>query len=212
MLHVSEVFRSIQGESTFAGLPCVFIRLAGCNLNCRYCDTRHARQPDRTVPWRGLVDEALALGGGIVEVTGGEPLLQPRTPQLLDALAESGRTVLLETNGSLGLPGKRRYHVIMDMKCPASGEAAAFYEPNIGRLTGRDELKFVVSSRDDFDWACQQIERHGLAGRGFPLLFAPAYGACKPAELAEWVLASGLPLRMQVQLHKVIWPHAKRGV
>jgi len=212
MLHVSEIFRSLQGESTFAGLPCVFIRLAGCNLNCHYCDTRYARQVGKTYPWRDLADKALAMGGGIVEVTGGEPLLQPRTPQLLDALAEAGRTVLLETNGSLGIPGRRHYHVIMDMKCPSSGEAHTFYEPNVELLKPRDELKFVVSDRADFDWACEQIARYNLLGRGFPVLFSPACGVCEPRSLADWILASGLQVRMQLQLHKMIWPDRERGV
>ena len=212
MLSVCEIFRSIQGESTFAGLPCVFVRLSGCNLRCRYCDTTYASAPGEPM----IVDQVLArvatLPGDLVEVTGGEPLLQPGTPVLLEALAAQGRTVLLETNGSLPLPSPRRCRAIMDLKCPSSGEADKIHWENLDRLQPGDELKFVMSDRADFDWAVTVIRERRLDQVGYPLLFSPAFGALDPRLLADWILDSGLTVRLHLQLHRLIWPGVERGV
>jgi len=212
MLSVSEIFRSIQGESSFAGLPCVFVRLAGCNLACAYCDSQYARQePGVNLEIDEILEQVNALGGGLVEVTGGEPLIQVAAPQLLTELAATGRTVLVETNGSIELPAERRYHVIMDMKTPSSGEMCSHHEKNPGLLTGKDEVKFVISDRSDFDWALDQIAKNDFAGRGITILISPAYGRCSLADLSAWILETGLPLRLQLQLQKVVWPGVERG-
>ncbi|OGV68808.1 MAG: 7-carboxy-7-deazaguanine synthase [Lentisphaerae bacterium RIFOXYB12_FULL_65_16] len=211
-LDVCEMFRSIQGESTYAGLPCVFVRLTGCNLRCRYCDTGYAYEEGRKLSISSIIHRVDELGGGLVEVTGGEPLLQPATPTLLFALAESGRRVLLETNGTLLLPEVRPYHVIMDLKCPGSGQSEKTEWRNLELLQAGDEIKFVIWDRADFDWAVETILTRELDGAGLPLLFSPVAGKIEPERLAEWVLATGLPLRLQLQLHKLIWPGRERGV
>jgi len=212
VLLVTEIFRSIQGESTFAGRPCVFVRLSGCNLRCRYCDTRYAYDPGQPMSGSEVLARVDALGGELVEVTGGEPLMQDGAHGLLNALAAAGKTVLLETNGSLPLPADRAYRVIMDVKCPASGETDKVHWENVARLQPGDELKFVAAERADFDWAVATIHRLGLGSRGLPLLFAPVHGKLAPERLAEWILGSGLELRLQLQLHKVVWPGKDRGV
>jgi 7-carboxy-7-deazaguanine synthase len=212
ILHVTEIFRSIQGESTFAGLPCVFVRLSGCNLRCRYCDTDYAWPPGTPMQIAEILARVDELGPGLTEVTGGEPLMQAETPALLDALAATGRTVLLETNGTLRLPETRNYHVIMDIKCPSSGASEEFCRNNPGLLQAGDEVKFVIADRKDFDWALNEIQRYALASREIALLAAPVHGELAPTELASWILASNLPLRLQLQLHKIIWPESLRGV
>ena len=212
MLTVTEIFRSIQGESTWAGHPCVFVRLSGCNLRCAYCDTRYAYGPGRPMSVQEIVAEAQAAGPGIAEVTGGEPLCQEETPELLNALAATGRTVLLETNGTVPLPVDRTCHVIMDIKCPSSGEAERTCWANVGALAPGDEVKLVVSDRADFDWAVKRVAEHGLRGGGITVLLSPTAGVLAPRDLARWVLDSHLSLRLQLQLHRVIWPEQDRGV
>ena len=212
MLHVTEIFRSIQGESSAAGLPCTFVRLSGCNLRCAYCDTAYAREPGPLMEITEIVERVEALGEGLIEVTGGEPLLQPRTLQLLDALVTTGRPVMLETNGSLLLPAERNYRVIMDMKCPSSGQADTLCASNIDLLRPNDEIKFVVGPREDFDWALEQLHRHDLLCRDLTILFGPVFGVCDPAGLADWILETNLNLRLQLQLHRLIWPARTRGV
>lgn len=212
MLNVTEIFRSIQGESTWAGHPCVFVRLSGCNLRCTYCDTRYAYAPGEPMGVGDIVAEAGRLGPGIVEVTGGEPLLQEEAPELLDALAATGRTVLLETNGTLPLPDRRSCRVIMDLKCPSSGEAHRIHWANIEALSPVDEVKFVVSGRSDFDWAAERVVEHSLVERGLAVLVSPVAGVLEPRDLARWILDSCLPLRLQLQLHRLIWPECDRGV
>lgn len=211
-VRVTEIFRSVQGESTFAGLPCVFVRLSGCNLRCRYCDTTYAYEPGRLMTAAEIVARVESLGGGLVEVTGGEPLHQDGTPALLEYLVAQGRTVLLETNGSRLLPQDRDYHVIMDLKCPASGETAKIEWANIERLQPGDELKFVICDRRDFDWAVDTIRERDLGKLALPLLFSPVLGTLEPRDLAAWILESGLDVRLQLQLHKLIWPDTPRGV
>lgn len=211
-LLVSEIFYSIQGESSFAGLPCVFIRLAGCNLRCSYCDARYTYEEDG---FEKTLDELIDCTGkrphALVEITGGEPLLQENVYPLIDLLKEEGRTVLLETNGSIPLNRVPAGVIkIMDIKCPDSGMHEKTDFTNLTYLTKQDEIKFVLSSRDDYDWAIKTIERYGLKEKN--LLFSPVEGRLQADRLAEWVLADTLSVRMQVQLHKVLWPDRKRGV
>lgn len=211
-LQVCETFVSLMGESSFTGLPGFFIRLSGCNLRCRYCDTvyAYAGGEERTVV--NLLDEVEASGCKLVLVTGGEPLLQAECPRLLSGLADGGCTVLLETNGSRPLEDiDLRVRRIMDLKCPGSGMAAHNFLENLAYLTSKDELKFVVADRRDFDWALETMapqrswERHQV-------LVSPAFGVLPPDDLAAWILAAGLPVRLNLQLHKYIWPPDARGV
>jgi len=211
-LLVCETFASLMGESSFAGLPGFFIRLSGCNLRCRYCDTAYAYAPgiERTV--NSLVAEAEASGLAIVLVTGGEPLLQEDCPSLLTALVARQFTVLLETNGSRPLEAiDSRVHRIMDLKCPGSGMQAHNYLKNLEYLTSADELKFVVSDRRDFDWALKTLEPYRSWER-HEVLMSPVFGVLPPSDLAAWILGAGLPLRLNLQLHKYIWPPDTRGV
>lgn len=212
VLFVTEIFRSIQGESTLAGRPCVFVRLSGCNLRCRYCDTTYAYEPGAPLAIAAILARVAALGGALVEVTGGEPLLQAQTPALLDALADAGLHVLLETNGSIPLPPHRRCRVIMDLKCPSSGESAHMDWANLARLQAGDEIKFVVGERADFDWAVATVHAHRLAARDLSLLVGPVARSVAPAALAAWILDSGLDLRLHLPLHRIIWPDRDRGV
>ncbi len=211
-LLVHEVYRSVQGESTFAGLPCVFVRLAVCDARCHWCDTPHAftqgslRDPD------GIVEEVLGHRCPLVEITGGEPLLQEEVFPLMTRLADHGLTVLLETSGAHDVSRvDRRVHIIMDLKCPDSGEGAGNRWANLALLKPADEIKFVLASRRDFDWAAATVREHDL-GRRFTVLLSPVFGAVHPRELAGWLLDSGLPVRMQLQLHKYIWDPQARGV
>lgn len=210
-LKVSELFYSIQGESTYAGLPCVFIRLAGCNLRCTYCDARYTYEEEGARKTIAELLEFTALYTGMpVEVTGGEPLVQAGTVPLLEALLDQGRTVLLETNGSLPLAGVPAAIVkIVDVKCPDSGMGSSFLAENLDYLQEHDELKFVLCSRQDYLWAASFIERHHLLDR--KLLFSPVPGALSPTSLADWLLADRLPVRLQLQLHKILWPDISRG-
>jgi 7-carboxy-7-deazaguanine synthase len=211
-LLIHEIYRSIQGESTFAGLPCVFVRLAVCSLRCRWCDSPHAFTQGRVRHPQDVLAEVLRHPCPLVEITGGEPLLQPEVFPLMTELADAGRTVLLETSGALDVgPVDRRVHVIMDLKCPDSGECDQNHWPNLDHLKATDQIKFVIASRRDFDWAVRTIRDHGLERR-FHLLFSPAFGLVKPLDLAEWTLASGLHVRLQLQLHKYIWDPQARGV
>lgn len=211
-LQIAETFVSILGEAGEAGWPAFFIRLAGCNLRCRYCDTTYAYEPAREETLAALVAAAAASGWERVLVTGGEPLLQPACRQLLQALADRGHRVLLETNGSLPIAGlDPRVRRIVDWKCPGSGMAAHNYLPNLQQLTFRDELKFVISSREDFLWALEIIQAEQL-WRRCPVLLSPVFGELAPRELAAWILDSRLPLRLNLQLHKYIWGPNQRGV
>ena len=211
-LEVSETFFSILGESTFAGLPGFFIRLTGCNLRCSYCDTSYAYEGGRLITLETLVDAARAHRPCCVLVTGGEPLLQVETLPLLSALADTGLTVLLETNGSLAIQGvDRRVRRIVDVKCPASGMSGHVNWANLDLLTDRDEVKFVISGPEDFDWALAVIRRHNLTER-LPVLISPVFGMVPPEDAVHWILASRLPLRLNLQLHKYIWGPEARGV
>ena len=211
-LKIYEIFYSIQGESTFAGRPCVLVRLTGCQMRCSWCDTEYAFHGGA---WMGL-DEVMAkvaaFGCPLVEVTGGEPLLQPGCLPLLAALADAGYEVLLETGGGLDIaPVDARVRRILDIKCPASGESANNRWENLTDLRPTDELKFVVADRADYDWAKGVIAERSLAGV-CPIHFSPVWESCPPAELAAWVLADRLPVRLTLQQHKILWGKDTRGV
>jgi len=212
MLTVNEIFLSIQGESTHAGLPCVFVRLTGCNLRCAWCDTAYAFEEGRKMAVDDVVRQVGAFGCDLVELTGGEPLLQAEAVPLMRELLARGHTVLLETGGSLPIePVPHGVRRIVDVKCPGSGESGRNRWENLADLRQGDELKFVLADRSDYEWAVRQVRERGLAGR-CPLIFSPVHGALAPRTLAEWVLEDRLPVRVQVQLHKLLWPGAERGV
>jgi 7-carboxy-7-deazaguanine synthase len=211
-LVVHEIYRSLQGEGLHAGLPCVFVRLTACHLRCSYCDTPHAFHRGEPIPLEGILDRVRALATPLVEVTGGEPLLQAEVFPLMTRLADEGHTVLLETSGARDIaPVDPRVTVILDLKTPGSGEVEANLWSNLDHLKPRDEVKFVICDREDFDWTVETVREHGLAGR-VALLAAPAFGKIKPQELAAWILESGLPLRLQLQLHKLLWGPDRQGV
>ncbi len=218
-LQISELFYSIQGESTRAGLPCAFIRLAGCNLRCSYCDSRYTWEEAGTeMDLAGIHAWLDAYPGVMVEITGGEPLLQAPVFSLMQQLVDRGRTVLLETGGSLDIAQvPDQVAVIMDLKCPGSGMAGQNRWQNIETLRqrgirgARDEVKFVLSSAEDFSWADRVVSEHRLC-QLLPVLFSPVTDRLDPAELAALILARQLPVRLQLQLHTRIWPQCKRGV
>lgn len=211
-LVVHEIYRSLQGESTFVGLPCVFVRLTACHLRCGYCDTRHAFHQGETLTLDEVLRQALAFDDQLVELTGGEPLLQPEVYPLMTALADAGRTVLLETSGAVDTSlVDPRVRIILDLKTPGSGEVDANVWSNLDRLRPTDELKFVLCDRRDFDWAVARVCEYNLAAR-CPVLFSPSFGGINPTDLAAWVLETGLPIRLQIQLHKILWDPAARGV
>ncbi len=213
MLTISEIFHSIQGESTYAGAPCVFVRLAGCDLRCSWCDTPYAFTGGRKIAVEDVVSAVAAFGCDLVEITGGEPLLQEDVYPLMTALVEGGMTVLLETGGHLAIDRVPAGVVkIVDVKCPASGESARNHWPNLDRLSPADQVKFVIQDRADYDFARHVIARHGLESRCAAVLLSPVHGVLAPADLAAWILADGLPVRLQLQVHKYIWGAHVRGV
>ncbi|MCI0455511.1 MAG: 7-carboxy-7-deazaguanine synthase QueE [Gemmataceae bacterium] len=211
-LLIHEVYRSIQGESTFAGLPCVFVRLSVCGSRCEWCDTPHAFTQGQARTPDDIVEQVLGYNCPLVEITGGEPLLQEEVLPLMTRLADLGLTVLLETSGALDINRvDRRVHIIMDLKCPDSGECAGNGWENLEALKPADQVKFVIASKRDFDWAADTIRAHAL-DRRFTVLLSPVFGAVEPVQLAQWLLDSGLQVRMQLQLHKYIWDPKARGV
>jgi 7-carboxy-7-deazaguanine synthase len=211
-LWVNEIFYSIQGESTFAGRPCVFVRLAGCNLRCSYCDTTYAFYEGTRLGLEEILGKVRDFPCRLVEVTGGEPLLQPNVLPLLSALCDLQYTVLLETSGALDIgPVDPRVHRIMDLKCPSSGECHRNRMGNLELLTPRDEVKFVIGTEEDFQWAQEQLSGAWVRRVG-AVLFSPVFGVLDPAILARWILDAGLPVRLQLQLHKYIWGPNLRGV
>jgi 7-carboxy-7-deazaguanine synthase len=216
-LKVNEIFLSIQGESSWAGLACAFVRLTGCPLRCSWCDTAYAYDQGADLPLAEVVARARALGVGLAEVTGGEPLAQAGTPELVRALAAAGMRVLVETSGALDIgvldraAADRTVHVIMDVKCPGSGMSGRMHWPNLDKLRPHDEVKFVLAGRADYEYAGQVVAEHGLAGR-VGLLLSPVRGLVEPRAVVEWMLADRLPARFQLQMHKYIWPPEARGV
>jgi 7-carboxy-7-deazaguanine synthase len=212
MLYVNEIFHSIQGESTHAGEPCVFVRLAGCNLRCVWCDTAYAFHEGRSMTLETVLEEVARHGCPLVEITGGEPLLQEEAVPLMEALLARGYRVLLETGGSLPIEAvPRGVARIVDVKCPGSGEVDRNRWENLDSLRPGDEVKFVIAGRGDYIWAARQVLDRGLHHRA-PVLFSPVHDQLDPAELARWVLEDRLPVRFQIQVHKVLWPGVERGV
>jgi len=213
MLTVNEIFHSIQGESTYAGLPCVFVRLTACDLRCSWCDTPYAFHEGQRMPIDAVVAEVMRYDCALVEITGGEPLLQPDAPALMSALLARGRTVLLETGGHRDIaavpPGVVR---IMDVKCPGSGESARMHWDNLTHLTAADQVKFVIKDRVDYEYARAVVGREGLTGRVAAVLFSPVHGVQDAQQLAQWILADALRVRLQLQTHKFIWTPETRGV
>ncbi len=228
-LRINEIFFSIQGESTWAGCPCVFVRLTGCHLRCTYCDTAYAFHEGRTRAMDDVINEVCGHPCNLVEVTGGEPLLQKRVHDLMAALCDRGKTVLVETSGAcdIGVCDPRVIR-IMDLKTPGSGESDRNMWSNIAQLNERDEVKFVITDRADYDWAVRVMKEHEIARRVKAVLFSAAFEqaamadeiagceGCSPRDLAEWLLADAATLsanvRMQTQLHKIIWEPQTRGV
>ncbi len=212
LLTVNEIFYSIQGESTHAGRPCVFVRLAYCNLRCSYCDTAYAFDEGTAKDVAEVIAEIRRHPATLVEVTGGEPLAQPDVHPLMTALCDRGFEVLLETGGSLAIDAvDPRVKRIVDFKCPSSGMMKKNLWGNAGHLRRGDEVKFVMGTREDFDWAVERVREHRLAER-VTVLFSPVFGELEPRLLAEWVLGLDLQVRMQLQMHKYIWEPTMRGV
>jgi 7-carboxy-7-deazaguanine synthase len=227
-MQITEIYKSLQGESTYAGLPCVFVRLTGCNLRCSWCDSEYTFQGGRKMGIDEILDEVSRLGpdGGLVEITGGEPMLQERElVPLMQRLLDAGYKVLLETSGERPLGRVPEGIVkIVDVKCPDSGEADTFHAENLATLNAHDEIKFVLSSRADYDFACDFTQRHSLASRVNAVLFSPAFrkdatGArdsshclLDPQELAEWMIRDNVPARLGLQVHKFVWDPATKGV
>ena len=212
-LTVNEIYLSVQGESTWAGLPCVFVRLTFCDLRCTYCDTEYAFYEGNKMALGEIVEKVRSFGCPLVEVTGGEPLLQPNCVPLLHMLCEAGFTVLLETSGAHDIAAvDPRVHRIMDLKTPSSGEEGRNLYANIAHLTPRDELKFVVGSREDYEWAREKIRGHDLATKVNAVLLSPVFGKIAPSDMVSWMLEDKLPARFQLQMHKFIWEPRARGV
>jgi 7-carboxy-7-deazaguanine synthase len=217
-LRVTEIFHSIQGESTWAGLPCTFVRLTGCPLRCVWCDTEYAFHGGEKMSLDSIVEEVRSIGASLVEITGGEPLIHPGAFTLATRLLDAGFTVLVETSGAIDVsPLDPRAHRIMDLKCPGSGESSKNLWSNLDHLTDRDELKFVIRDRADYEWARDVVNERGLGrrladGTLRAILFSPVWGDLAPVDLAEWVLEDGLPVRFQLQLHKLVWGPDVAGV
>lgn len=206
MFKVNEIFKSIQGESTYAGLPCTFIRLAGCNLRCTYCDTNYAYYHGKELSDEKIISKIKEYGVNCIEFTGGEPLLQEETPPLLKTLLDKGYNVLIETNGSICIGClDKRLTIIMDIKTPKSGMSERMNLKNLELLKSNDEVKFVLLSESDFIWAKDMISKYNLLNKTKNILMSPAYGVLPPKALASWILRDNLPIRIQLQIHKYIW-------
>jgi 7-carboxy-7-deazaguanine synthase len=213
MLTVNEIYLSIQGESTHVGRPCTFVRLTACDLRCSWCDTPYAFTGGRKMAVEDVVAEVTRLGCKLVEMTGGEPMLQADVYPLMETLIQQGHEVLVETGGHVPLTKlPKRVKAIIDVKCPGSGESGKMYWPNLKTLKPVDEVKFVIKDRADFDYAVEVVTNHRLTERAAAVLFSPVFGAMAPDELAKWILESGLPVRLQLQAHKYIWRPDARGV
>ena len=213
MLTINEIFHSIQGESTHAGRPCVFVRLTACDLRCRWCDTPYAFHEGRKMTVDEVVADVESRGCPVVEVTGGEPLLQPDVYPLMQRLLDAGKTVLIETGGHRSIaqvpPGVIRN---VDVKCPGSGESEKNDWSNLAHLSATDEVKFVIADRRDYDFAREVVRREQLDGKVAAVLFSPVHGELDPKQLADWVIGDRLAVRVQLQVHKYIWSPTTRGV
>ncbi len=212
MLKINEIFHSIQGESTRAGEPCVFIRLTGCNLRCSYCDTEYAFYEGSTESFDEIINEVKRFGCSLVELTGGEPLIQNESFNFMKRLCDEGFDVMLETGGSLSVEKvDSRVKIILDLKCPSSGMEKKNLFANLNWIKPADEVKFVIGNREDYDWAKQVINQYQITGKSV-VLFAVVFNKLEPVRLAEWILEDKLNVRFQLQLHKYIWDPNKRGV
>src|ERR1700730_17200762 len=213
MLTINEIFYSIQGESTLAGEPCVFVRLTACDLRCSWCDTPYAFHEGRKMSIDEVLAEVDRHGCPLVEITGGEPLLQDDVYPLMDRLLEAGPRVVVEKGGHRCIARVPAAVLkVVDVKCPGSGEAGKNDWDNLGRLAPHDEVKFVIQDRADYDFAKDAIDRYAIASRAAPILLSPVHGVLEPRALSEWMLADRLPARLQLQLHKYIWSPTTRGV
>jgi 7-carboxy-7-deazaguanine synthase len=213
MLTINEIFFSIQGESSYAGQPCVFVRLTACDLRCTWCDSPYAFHEGRKMAIEEIVTEIERTGCPLVEVTGGEPLLQKDVYPLMERLLAAGKTVLVETGGHRSIEQvPPAVTIVMDVKCPGSGESARNDPRNLERLRPHDELKFVIRDRADYEFARDIVRREGLASRAAAIHFSPVHGVLDPKTLSEWVLGDRLPVRLQLQVHKYIWGPEVRGV
>jgi 7-carboxy-7-deazaguanine synthase len=211
MLRITEIFHSIQGESSHAGRPCVFVRLTGCNLRCRWCDSEYTFTGGEKMSLDDVMDRVKSYGCNLVEVTGGEPLAQAESLDLITRLCDEGLEVLIETSGSIDIaPVDRRAKIILDIKCPGSGEVAKNRWPNLAHLKAHDEIKFVIADRADYEWAKTIIAEHRL--ERWTILLSPVWGEMEMKPLAEWMLQDRLPARFQTQLHKHIWGADVHGV
>jgi 7-carboxy-7-deazaguanine synthase len=212
-LVIHEIYVSIQGESTFAGLPCTFVRTTGCNLRCVWCDTPQAFHGGTRMTRQEVLEKALSFGTPLVELTGGEPLLQPAVLPLMRDLCDAGRTVLVETSGEADVSGvDARVHKIMDLKCPGSGESHRNRWENLGHISPRDEIKFVLADRADYEWMRDVVRERRLPERTPHLLASTVFGRLAAKDLVAWVLADALPVRVQLQMHKYIWAPDTTGV
>ena len=213
MLTVNEIFHSIQGESTHTGRPCVFVRLTACDLRCSWCDTPYAFTEGQKMSVDAVVARVREFGRDVVEITGGEPLLQKEVYPLMERLLDEGRTVMVETGGHLSADAVPAGVIrVIDVKCPGSGESGKVHWPNLDRLRSSDELKFVIQDRADYQFARDVVTKHELTTRCAAVLFSPVHGVLDPKQLAEWILADRLPVRLQLQAHKYIWSPDTRGV
>lgn len=211
-MRVTEIFHSIQGESSFAGRPCVFVRLTGCPLRCSWCDSEYTFHGGAHMDLEEVLARVRGYGCPLVEVTGGEPLHQPEALTLVSRLCQEGYEVLVETSGAMDIAGvDPRAHIIMDVKCPGSGMVDRMRWANLPLLSAKDEAKFVIRDRADYDWAREVVRQHDL-GRRCTVLFGPVFGELDLRQLAEWMLADRPPVRFQMQLHKYIWDPNMRGV
>jgi len=214
MLRVTEIFLSIQGESTHAGRPCTFVRLTGCPMRCTWCDSEYTFTGGEWLSLEAVMEQVRAFGCRLVEVTGGEPLAQREAFTLIERLCDAGYEVLIETGGYVSTEGvDARASLILDVKCPASGEEARNHWPNLERLRpDRDEVKFVIANRDDWDYARAVVTRYELERRALAILLSPVWGEVELREMADWIATSGMNIRMQLQLHKQVWGPEARGV
>jgi 7-carboxy-7-deazaguanine synthase len=212
-LTINELYLSVQGESTWAGLPCAFVRTTACDLRCTYCDTEYAFYQGKKMTLQEVYDGILAMNVPLIEVTGGEPLLQKNVLPLMTAFCDAGKTVLIETSGAHDISKiDPRVHRIMDLKTPSSGECGRNLYANIDHLAERDEVKFVMGSREDYEWAREQVRTHGLDRRVRAVLLSVVFGKLSPKDVVEWILEDHLPVRFQLQMHKFIWEPKARGV
>jgi 7-carboxy-7-deazaguanine synthase len=213
VLTINEIYESIQGESTWAGERCVFVRLTFCNLRCSYCDTEYAFFEGAKRGVGEIFDEVMAIDCPMVEITGGEPLLQKGVLRLMEKFCDAGRRVLIETSGNRNIAGiDPRVHVIMDLKTPSSGEQLKNRLENIPLLTKKDEVKFVIGSEEDYRWAKGMVEEHRLNQRCAAVLFSPVFGKIEAKDIVDWIVRDKLDVRFQLQMHKFIWEPDKQGV